>query len=396
MTKLYKLDTKNKIREWEAYVSPNLTDEGFREIIITHGLQDGKKQTKSRYVKTGKNLGKSNETTLDQQAYLELESIIQSQLDKSYVYDINDYTVPKYPQLAFKYKEKAHTLDWKNNTYYGSRKLNGIRCFVFTENGKVVKYQSRTGKDFKHFPHITKDIEEYFSNNGITNNCILDGEIFHPTMPFEFIASNTNSSTYNTNTDEEGTAWTTDQLCLYMYDFIDLTDETATYDTRFISLPNPSGPYLVKVENEYLADEQSMITLATRWIKEGYEGLMVRDSNASYEFGKRTKYLLKYKVMLQDEFLIKDIYLADNDAEKVMFTLENHFAEIEEYKFFECALKGSKTLNMRYFNSKDSYINNNYLTVDYQALSAYLVPLFPVGVLVREGTLVDNVFVPSI
>lgn len=396
MVKLYKLDSKNKIREWEISISAKPTLEGYKEIIIIHGQQDGKKQTKYRYVKSGKNIGKANETTLDQQAKLELESLVQTQLDKGYVYDINDYVIPRYPQLAFKYKEKSHTVSWEDDIYLASRKLNGIRCFVFIKNGKVTNYQSRTGKDFKQFPHITKDIEQYLISNNITNDCILDGEIFHPSMPFEFIASNTNSQSYNTNTDDEGNIWTTDQLSLFMYDFINLDIPNQTYSERFIQLNDPVDGHLVKVENIVLKDEEHMISLATQWITEGFEGLMLRNTNSLYEFGKRTKYLLKYKVMLQDEFLIKDIYLADNDSDKVMFTVFNSFTTNKPYDVFECGLKGSKKLNMDYYENRDKYISTSYLTVDYQALSTYNVPLFPVGVGIREGTVTDGQFIPSI
>lgn len=396
MTILYKLDSKGKIREWEITVIIPV-DEEPAVIQIVHGLQDGKKQTKNRFVKSGKNKGRANETTITEQAKLEADSLIQSQLDSGYVRDISNYEVPRRPQLAFKYSEKAHTLDWNNKSYSASKKLNGIRCFVFIKDGKVIKYQSRTGKDFKQFPHITNDIEKALSllDKSITNSCIFDGELFHPTMPFEYIASNTNSLDYNTNTDDNGTVWTTDQLQLHCYDFINLNEEKQNYTDRFINLNLKSFPYFVKVENVSVPSVTDLQQLALQWIEEGYEGLMLRDNSVAYDFGKRTKYLLKYKIMLQDEFLIKDVYIAENDDQKVMFLLENKFNKEQQYSTFDCALKGSKSLNMMYFNNKAQYIDKAYLTVDYQVLSQYSVPLFPVGVIVREGTIKDGVFIPS-
>ena len=400
MTKLYKLDSKNKVREWEICISDTLTEDGYKEIVITHGLQDGKKQTKTRYVKSGKNIGKANETSLDEQAKLEVQSLIQSQLDGSYVYDINDYVVPRQPQLAFKYKEKAHTIDWTNRAYTASKKLNGIRCFVFVKDGKVVKYQSRTGKDFKHFTHLTKDIEQLLSTTDTSTvaDCILDGELFHPTMPFECIASSTNSTKYVTDTDDNGNTWSTDMLQLHCYDFINLDKADQNYVDRFVDTFIETTGNLIKVDNVLIESEEQLQLLGQKWIKEGYEGLMLRDCLVPYDFGKRTKYLLKYKIMMQDEFLIKNIYLAENDSEKVMFTLYNHLSSSDnkDTLTFECALKGSKKLNMDYFNNKSTYVDKAYLTVDYQALSAYNVPLFPVGVSIREGTVVDGQFVPSV
>ena len=398
MTKLYKLDSKGKVREWEITILDTLTPEGYVQIQIVHGQQDGKKQTKLRYVKSGKNIGKANETTINEQAESEVQSLIQSQLDGSYVYNVADYSIPKQPQLAHKYKDKSHTIDWENGAYTASRKLNGIRCFVFVKDGKVVKYQSRTGKDFKFFSHITADIEALLTtaNKDIVADCILDGELFNSTMPFEYIASCTNSSKYKTEIDENGNTWSTAMLQLHCYDFINLNKPEQNYADRFVDTFIETTGNLVKVDNVLIESEEQLQLLGQQWIKEGYEGLMLRDCLVPYDFGKRTKSLLKYKIMSQDEFLIKDIYLAENDDEKIMFTLHNHLTSNKEYSIFECALKGSKKLNMEYFNNKDTYIDKTYLTVDYQTLSTYGVPLFPVGVIVRQGIVIDGVFTPSI
>ena len=38
-----------------------------------------------------------------------------------------------------------------------------------------------------------------------------------------------------------------------------------------------------------------------------------------------------------------------------------------------------------YFNKKEELVDKMYLTVDYQTLSKYNVPLFPVGIVLRKG-----------
>ena len=62
---------------------------------------------------------------------------------------------------------------------------------------------------------------------------------------------------------------------------------------------------------------------------------------------------------------------------------------------FDCALKGDKNENLKYLKDPTTYIGQ-YLTVDYQALSQYNMPLFPVGIAVRKGTLVDGKFIPDV
>ena len=100
--------------------------------------------------------------------------------------------------------------------------------------------------------------------------------------------------------------------------------------------------------------------------------------------------------MEDEEFKIKDIYLAENDDQKVMFVLHNHHGEKDSnYSSFDCFMKGDKEINLKYFNLKDQYINK-WLTVQYQTLSKYNVPLFPVGISVREGVEENGRFIPNI
>ena len=64
---LYKKDSKGKTRQWRAYTDYTLDGNGHITITIEHGQQGGKLQTKERKVVSGKNKGKSNETTIQQQ-----------------------------------------------------------------------------------------------------------------------------------------------------------------------------------------------------------------------------------------------------------------------------------------------------------------------------------------
>lgn len=399
-TYLYSLDSKGKVREWKATTDLSLDDNGYMTISIEHGQQDGKKQTKERKVKSGKSKGKANETSLEEQTYLEIGYLYQKQLDQGYVKDVSEYQVPKRPMLAHKYKDKFHIIKWVMDKLfpglfqYASRKLNGIRCFIFIKDGVVTLFESRTGKAFKFFKHLEADLVANYS----FKNHILDGELFHPEIPFEIIASLVNSDQYTEVVDEAtGKTWSTEDIQFHCYDMVDEESPMQTFYERFIlnDWYDESSPVIKMVESIPVHSEADMITLAKQWIKEGFEGLMLRAGNGLYDFGKRSANLLKYKVMEQEEFLIKHIYLAENDEGKVMFTLNNHHSKTEPYTEFDCALKGNKEFNMSYFDNKETHINKSWLTVDYQVLSSYNVPLFPVGIIVREGEIVDGQFVPT-
>lgn len=403
---LYKLDSKKKVRVWKAYLRPEA--DGTVSILIEHGQQGGKIQTKTRVVKSGKNKGKVNETSVEEQAALELGYLYQKQFDDGYVLDIADYKEPVSPVLAHKYKDKSHTIVWKKSdgsdlepedVNQASTKLNGIRCFVFadyTKKAREVRFESRTRKPFKRFTHI--DTELCFQS-GVIRRPIFDGELYHPEIPFEIICALVNSDEYITVTDPEtGKEWSTYDIQFHCYDVIDQDNPEETFYERFVTRQWAKAPWhsVKLVESVPVYSEDEMIALAKEWIKLGFEGLMLRASNVPYDFGKRSASLLKYKVMEQAEFKIKRVYLAENDDSKVMFELYNHFNKDEPYNTFDCALKGNKEINLAYYQNKEQHQDQSWLTVDYQVLSAYKVPLFPVGITVRQGSVIDGTFVPEV
>lgn len=407
-TVLYTKDSKGKTRYWKAYSDFKLNNDNKITITIEYGLLGSERFiTKNRYVASGKNIGKTNETTIQEQAELEIGYLYQKQLDDGYVENIENYIEPQRPQLAHKYNDKKHTVKWASykdvgtmeKLYYASRKYNGFRCFIFLKNGKVTKFESRTGKAFKFFNHIANDLIGYkycIDKDLSEDEVILDGELFNVNIPFEILCSLINSDEYVEVLDPEtNKVWSTSDVQFHCYDIIPLTEEPWNFYDRFVDyLGLPSTNNIIRVISEAVESEENMINLAKQWIKEGYEGLMLRYGGAFYEFGKRSIYLLKFKIMEDEEFKIKDIYLAENDNEKVMFTLYNHHTDETEYKLFDCFIKGVKELNLDYYNNKEQYINK-WLTVQYQVLSKYKVPLFPVGILVREGIEENGKFKPT-
>lgn len=399
--KVYKLDSKKKVREWSASYYP--LPDGTYEIKIIHGQQNGSMQTKLRSVKSGKNKGKVNETTVEEQASLELGYLYQKQFDDGYVLDVADYKEPFSPVLAHKYADKKHKVVWSNNDpsihpkdkNYASTKLNGIRCFIFVVDGKATLFESRTRKAFKFFTHIADEIS--LAAPDVVNG-VFDGELFNPDIPFEILASLINSDNYVSVTDPDtGKTWNSSDVQFHWYDYVDTNDLTLGFYNRFLArTTDTSTTHIVKVDSVVVESEDDMVVLAKEWIAEGHEGLMLRAGDTPYEFGKRSTSLLKYKIMEQSEFLIKRVYLAENDATKVMFTLENHFNTNEPYNTFDCAVKGNKEINLQYFTEKEKHEGHSWLTVDYQTLSAYKVPLFPVGIVIRKGNVVDGTFVPEV
>lgn len=383
--KLYSYNSKNKVLIWYAESDLELDSEGRIPITIYYGQQDGKISQKIRYVNSGKNIGKSNETTIFEQTVLKLNQMYQQQLDNNYFTTKEAYNKPYAAVLAHKYDDKKHLINWKKDIRYASPKLNGIRCNIYIDSDfKITRFTSRTLKDFKYFHHISNTSTFY------VNNCILDGELYHPEMPFECIAALVNSDNYATVTDESGREWSTSDIKYYFYDILYIDDLLKLFKDRIPSLAMLNSSSIELVSHTLVTSESHMIDLANQWISLGYEGLMLRDGLSKYDYGVRSNTLLKYKVMLDGEFLIKNIYLADNDPTKVQIT-----CYINDTSFDVASVLGNKELNLeKYYNNRHLLIDSAYLTVNYQALSEYGVPLFPVGVDLRDGTIRNNTYEP--
>ncbi len=404
---LFTLDTKGKTRFWKATSSLELNADGYISILIEHGvLGSDKVVKKERFTKSGKNKSKSNETTIKEQALLDISYLYQKQLDDGYVFDLEEYKEPLQPQLAHPYEKRKHTVnfDYKHSTasndysnrYYASKKLDGVRLFIFVSEGKVTKFESRTGKPFKYFTHIATAIESKLSESDkVLKNIIFDGELFNKNIPFNVLSSLINSDDYITNT-FNGVVYKTEQVQFHCYDRVNLDKREEDYFTRFIDVSIPVEDNVVfKVENKIIKSEQDMIILGRKWIAEGYEGLMLRNGWTPYDFGKRSNNLLKYKIMLDEEFLILDIIDSENEPGQPIFVVEVQ-KETEKDKPLTCnvRMKGEKKENEKYLTNKKDYVNK-WLKVQYQTKSEYNVPLFPVGLEIREGTVVDGKFIPT-
>lgn len=394
---LYSLSKTKKWKVWKASTDYSITPDKGIEIIIQWGYEDGKQQTKSIFVKSGKNIGKKNETSIVEQADLKLTYLYTAQFEDAYFKTKEEYVEPKGPMLAHKYKDKKHTIKWDKNRYFASKKLNGIRCFIHVLNGKVTHFESRSSKNFKYFTHLAEQLEKVVTND---TTCIFDGELFNPEIPFEVISTLVNSDDY-----VEDSGYKTEDIHFYCYDYIDSKNPDSNFFDRFHDYLALYTIFLNTtcfhvVGNIQVKSEQEMIDLANTWISEGHEGLMLRDGEAPYVYSERSIALLKYKVMEQDEFLIKDIYLAENDPTKVQIVCYNHFNPTDPlYNSFDIgSLKGNKEDNIKnYFSKKEELIDKMYLTVDYQTLSKYNVPLFPVGIALRKGYRdKDNNFVAEV
>lgn len=396
-TTLYSKNKSGKTLVWKAESDLTLNDQGWITINVSYGQEGGKIQNKVRYTKSGKNKGKANATTIEEQALLDISYLYRAQLEeKGYFKSLDDYKVRQTAMLAHKYQDKEHKLavDTEGNftrTYYAQPKLNGIRCTAIKVSETEIQFLSRTNKLFTPFDHISKDLLKIMNVGDM-----VDGELFNPQMPLEHIASLVNSDTDRFVTDETlgVTLWTLTDLQYHIYDGVELNNNVSCTERRkwvesLFGTADSIGS-LVKVLTVTVKSISEMKEKFKEWISMHYEGLMLRDSIGTYEYDARSVFLLKYKEMLDEEFEIVDIIESENEPGQPVFVVDLGNGQ-------QCKVRksGDKKDNEKYLQEPNQWIKQ-WLTVQYQARTKYDNLSFPVGLLIRKGTVENGVFIPEV
>lgn len=322
--KLYKRSSTGKVVEWTISVTKNI-------IKVTYGEVGGKLQSINKTI-TGKNIGKSNETTDNEQAIIEARSEWQKQLDRKGYSQESDPTRPISPMLAQDYFKHSHKINWP---CYAQPKLDGFRCLFI--NGNLI---SRQNKIITTLDHIKEKIKLPY-----------DGELYSHELTFQEIASAIKKVGPNTK-----------KIKYYVYDLI---DKKPFFD-RWSQIKND----VEKVETIIINSESELKKYHDECINKGFEGVMVRHGNAPYEH-KRSYNLLKYKCFNDDEFLI--------------ISVREGKSTYKNMAIFTCQI-GSKTFEVTApgtHEDKSFFLRNppvgKMLTVKYFGLTDDGLPRFPVA-----------------
>jgi ATP-dependent DNA ligase len=358
METLYNISpSTHRIKQWKISVNGN-------KITIEHGFLDSK-QVIHEQICEGKNIGKKNETTPEQQALLEAKSQWDKKLKSGYVtYDkikdtSNASTMPSYfPMLATEYSEKL------DKTYkfpcYAQPKLDGIRCIVFKHNNEII-FQSRNNTIFQSFPRLLMELNLLFLKNP---KLILDGELYHHELGFQKITSIVRKKDHP-------------ELSKIQYHIYDIIDTSKTYEERYQELSqcikNSISVFLVNTT--IISSKKEMNDLHKSFVNQGYEGIMLRNPLGLYKQQIRSKDLIKYKLFKDADYVIVGHH--EGTGGIPVFECINN----ENKKFsvnMKCSLEEKREImeNIQHFYGKK-------LIVKYQELSEDGIPRFPVCLCIR-------------
>lgn len=353
LPELQSIAVNGSVRFWRISVN-----EGWYKI--EYGLKNGKTITKIRNCII-KNIGKKNETTLFEQTLNEAKSKWNKKKDEGYFnIEIDNKICSELkfrrqsilPMLAQTYNPTHPTIDFPCKV---QPKLDGIRALYYGRG-----LWSRKGKLFKELNHIVSQLSDV--------NIILDGELYSYDLSFQEINSAVKKSNVNTL-----------KIMYIVYDIINDLNFPERFNHCKSVLSKKNRPNVCVLDTYDCTDSNDVLNFMEIFIKDKYEGLILRNLIGSYVPKHRSKTLQKYKEFIDDEFEI--IGFSEGMGSEQGLIL------------FECACKTGQKFKVRpigtheirrnmYSNGSD-YIGK-MLSVKYQELTDGCIPRFPVGIAIRD------------
>lgn len=364
---LFKKTSTGAIQVWSEWTVGNA-------IFTEWGHVNGSKQQTTETIANGKNVGKKNETTPEEQAQAEAKSRWELKLKKGYVESAGGAAKGElnsvieggiFPMLAHVYEDNV-----KHAKYpaFIQPKLDGHRCIAIYKDSKCTLW-SRTRKRINSVPHIERAVEAACKEAEL-DDATIDGELYNHAYKdkFEELTSLIRQS-------EPGEKH--EEVKFYVYDFVnnaEFSSRVTTLNKIFRKLP----PAIVVVPTFDVSTEEEMYDKFYDFVKDGYEGAIYRSKNGLY-VNKRSRDLLKVKEFLDGEFLIVDV--------------EEGRGKMSGHAVFICNSTAGTTFKVKMAATQDQLktwyadratLIGKYLTIKYQGLTNSSIPRFPVGLRFRE------------
>ncbi|MCK5607857.1 ATP-dependent DNA ligase [Candidatus Pacearchaeota archaeon] len=337
---LYAKDQKGKTLIWNISVDGNT-------FITSYGKIDGKQIVRPKVIEEGKNIGRANETTPDEQALAEATALWVKQRDrKGYCEDVKDWGITLFPMLARNVwnkdtgeVEQAFLDSIGPNTVW-DLKIDGVRS---TRERGVSYSKTRTTYPLPtSCPILAEDIEGAYRKlqEYMGEECFMDGELYIHGLKVQNIISavrkagkNSHRVTYRfydiycpgkpgMTTAERKEVLLSLNLNAFPKIEVDCP-KTFVLDTPLSMM----GEYLMKCIREAESD--------------GYEGVIIRNDQ-SYQVGKRNSTMWKAKSRDDAEFEVIDVTRDDDYTVNGACILQGKFLcrVAESGETFSCVPRG--------------------------------------------------------
>lgn len=385
MKTLYKRNTQGKPLFWSIwidhnYINPKIInvkyglvgkDGRLEPIVATRKIQDEVESL----IKAKRKEGYKELVDLYDNAHIAEQDISKLGL----VHYLDTY-LPKFntdnngafiPMLC---KTLEDNKPFERGEYFGQWKINGERCIITADKTTglfeeiKLHYRSREGVDWTDklsyldeflLPCIPEDIVDMMLEEGVG----LDGELYLPGYGINEI----NSFIKNTELPQHY------KLQFWMYDLC--IENMSAYSRQHVLIENFKKyvPLCLKTKEDHLNNNNKLILLPNEDIEDisnaikrrdyyislGFEGLVIREKSAEYQFGgRRNNSMLKFKKKEDGLFEIIDIVPEGRKRANLgKFVLKNDINTAE----FECTYNAPHSAQEEILANKDSYIGKKCL-----------------------------------
>tara|TARA_R110000868_G_scaffold345534_2_gene606657 strand:+ start:144 stop:1253 length:1110 start_codon:yes stop_codon:yes gene_type:complete len=353
---IYKKTQTGATQEWTIEVVANK----YRTIS---GQTGGKKIVNEWTIVYGKNEGKANSTTDNEQALKEAIAKRTKRLESGYFEDITNIDTKQYfePMLAAKWEDYKDKLQYP---IFSQPKLDGIRC-ILTKDGMF----SRNGKPILSAPHIYESLKPVFEEHP---NLIFDGELYADKYANDF--NTIVSLVKKTKPTEADLEQSKQNIEYWIYDLPSEDDTFEIRSQKIYDLFMEWASFIAhceQVDTDICNSEAEVMELYGKYVDSGFEGQMLR-TNGLYE-NKRSKTLLKHKTFVDDEYTILDICEGEGNRTG---TAGYMIFNTVEGKPFKSNVKGTWEETAEMLKSKTELIGKQ-ATIKYFNLTPDGIPRFP-------------------
>lgn len=270
------------------------------------------------------------------------------------------------PMLAKVYDNENNKLFKSVSYYIGQWKINGLRCFIraYKDSGLFNNYhltfQSREGIYWKSLGYLENNLLAVLPTTlldlMVEEGWTLDGEVYIP----GFSVNEINHAVKDPRCPENKLVqfWCYDIAC-EDYTQEERIDNLYKYLGQFITdfgslQPHLSHKCVIEVLPTFEIDNGGKaIELRNSFIDKGFEGLILRNPSAEYQFGKRNSSMIKYKKTTDGIFEILDIYPEGNKRQDIpLFKCKNDIND----ETFECHINGTFDYQQVILEYRDRYI----------------------------------------
>jgi ATP-dependent DNA ligase len=180
------------------------------------------------------------------------------------------------------------------------RKLDGFRCLSNINNHQSLLY-SKNMKPFIFLNHIKKEILKI--KELTDENIYLDGELYEFGLKLHEISSLVMKK-YATNKEELDMK----KISYYIFDIFDANNLTMPFEIRYKKLENIfkkyDFKYLKLVTCTTVNSYEDIKKLDIQYLYEGYEGVIVRNTNGIYKLNSKSYDVLRTKEFKKQNFII--------------------------------------------------------------------------------------------